>query len=419
MPRMTPGDHAPAPRTPVPVLLTLLALGVFAAVTSEVLPVGLLPAIGESLHADEASVGLLVSVYAVVVAGASLPLTGLLARWPRRRALWVLLVAYAVGNAVFALADDYAVAVAARLLAGFAHAGFFSVTIGTAVSLVPMERAGRAAAWVYAGTTLALAGGVPAGTALGTAIGWRWSFAAIALVLLTLAALMAVLLPSAPPPATTASEPVLRTLRKRPVLLIAAVISLLTLGHYTAFTYASPILTAAGVGDASVSLVLFGYGNAGALGLWVAGAVADREPRKALLVAVAMTTAALLALGIPGRPVGAVVIAMLVWGAAFGSLPTLLQTLAHRAASTSADTAPAVVNATFNLGISAGGLLGGRVLLMASPSMTAVAGAALTTLALLLVVAAGYRARAGRRPTVQPSRLNRGVASIRGWSSRA
>lgn len=370
---------------PLPVLLALLALGTFAAVTSEVLPVGLLPAIGRGLNADEASVGLLVSAYAFVVAGASLPLTGLIARWPRKRVLTVLLVVYAAGNAAFALTHDYGVAVAARLLAALAHAGFFTVAIGAAIALVPEHRAGRAAAWVYSGTTLALAGGVPAGTALGTAIGWRWAFAAIALVLLVVAALVALLLPSAPPPAATATEPIRQTLRRRPVLLVAGVITLLTLGHYTAFTYASPILTSAGIGEGRVSLVLLGYGLAGALGLWLAGAAADREPLKALLAAALVTAIALLALGVPGRPVALVVVAMLVWGAAFWALPTLLQALARRASEEAADTAPGVVNATFNVGIAAGGLLGGRVLLLASPSATALAGAALVAGALALV----------------------------------
>ena len=370
---------------PVGVLLALLSLGTFAAVTSEVLPVGLLPQIGHSLHADEASVGLLVSAYALVVAVGSLPLTGLLARWPRRRTLSILFVAYAVGNAGFALAPNYGVAVGARLLAGLAHAAFFSAAVGTAVSLVPEERTGRAAAWVYSGTTLALAGGVPAGTALGEAIGWRWAFAASALVFVALAALAALLMPAAPPPAHSASESLRGTLRRRPVRVIAIVVTVLMLGHYTAFTYANPLLTSAGISEGNVSLVLFGFGLASGLGLWLAGLFADREPRRALIAAAAVTVAVLVLLGIPGRPVGLVIVVLVIWGAAFGSLPTLLQSLARRATPGSDDAAPGLVNATFNIGISGGGLLGGRVLLVAAPSATALTGAVLATVALALV----------------------------------
>ena len=365
--------------------LAVLTLATFAAVTAETLPVGLLSMIASDLSTTESRVGLLVSAYAVVVAVASLPLTALLARWPRRWALTGLLTGYAVGNAVFAATDSYAVAVLARLLAGLAHAGFFSVAVGAAVSLVPPERAGRATAWVFGGTTLAFAAGVPAGTALGTAAGWRWAFAGIAAVLLLLGVLAAALLPASPPPAAAAPAPLRQVLRRRPVVLVAATTAVLTLGHYTAFTYISPIVTAAGIEEAHVSLVLLGYGVAGALGLALAGALVDRLPRPALIGAVLLTAGTLGVIGAPGST-AVLVVAVVLWGVAFGSLPTLLQAAARRAAPDAGDAAPGLTNATFNVGIAGGGLLGARALLVAEPPALAVTGAALGAVALVLVL---------------------------------
>jgi DHA1 family inner membrane transport protein len=375
--------------------LAVLILATFAAVTAETLPVGLLPMIARDLSTSESRVGLLVSAYAIVVAAASLPLTALLARWPRRWALTALLTAYAVGNAVFAVTDDYWVAVAARLLAGLAHAGFFSVTVGAAVSLVSPARAGRVTALVFGGVTLAFAGGVPAGTALGTAIGWRWAFVGIAAVLLLLAGLAAALLPAAPPPAAAEPVPVRQVLRRRPVQLVAAVSVLLTLGHYTAFTYVSPILRAAGIGETHVSLVLFGYGAAGALGLALAGALADRVPRPALVGAAVLVGLSLGAIGVAGASTALVVGATVAWGVAFGAQPTLLQTAARRASADAGDFAPGLTNATTNVGIAGGGALGG--LLVADPPALAVTGAALATVALLLVLATPALTRGRRR----------------------
>ena len=273
---------APAGGARVAAALAVLTTATFAAVTAEMLPVGLLPMIARDLSSTESRVGLLVSAYAVVVAAASLPLTALLARWPRRWALTGRPVTYAVGNAVFAATGVYGVALAARVLAGLAHAGFFSVAVGAAVSLVPPARAGRTTALVFVGVTIAFTVGVPAGTALGEAVGWRWAFTGIAAVLLALAVLAAVLLPAAPPPAATGPVPLRRVLRRGPVLLVAVLTVVVTLGHYTAFTYVSPILRSAGIGDSSVSLVLFGFGAAGAAGLALAGMLADRRPRLAL-----------------------------------------------------------------------------------------------------------------------------------------
>ena len=378
-----------APATPrglrVGAALAVLTLATFAAVTAETLPVGLLPMIATDLSTSESRVGLLVSAYAVVVAVASLPLTALLARWPRRWALTGLLVVYAVGNAVFAVTGDYTVAVLARLLAGLAHAGFFSVAVGAAVSLVPPDRAGRATAWVFGGTTLAFAAGVPAGTALGTAVGWRWAFAGLAAVLLLLGALTAALLPASPPPSAAAPAPLRQVLRRRPVVLVAATTALLMLGHYAAFTYVSPIVTAAGVGTDHVSLVLLGYGVAGAVGLAIAGALVDRVPRPTLVVAVALTAATLGVISTPGS-LAVLVGAVVLWGVAFGSLPTLLQAAARRSAPDAGDAAPGLTNAMFNVGIAGGGLIGARMLLVAEPPALALTGAALAAAALALVL---------------------------------
>jgi predicted MFS family arabinose efflux permease len=401
----TASPAAPAPPrggARVAVAVTVLTLATFAAVTAETLPVGLLPVIARDLGTSETRVGLLVSAYAVVVAAASLPLTALLGRWSRRRALTALLLAYAVGNAVFAGTGDYWVALAARLLAGLAHAGFFSVALGAAVSLVPPERAGRVTAWVFTGVTLAFTAGVPAGTALGTAVGWRWAFAGIAAVLLTLAGLAAALLPAAPPPAAAEPAPLRQVLRRRPVVLVAVVSVVVTLGHYTAFTYVSPILRAAGIGEGSVSLVLFGYGAAGALGLLLAGVLADRFPRAALAGVIALVAAPLGVIGVLGAAAAPTVVATVVWGVAFGALPALLQTAARRAAPDAGDAMPGLSNATTNAGIAGGGVIGGRELLGADPSVLALTGAGLAVLALVLVLAGSARRAPARGAATTP-----------------
>ena len=381
------------------VAIAVLTVAMFAAVTAETLPVGLLPMIARGLSTSESQVGLLVSAYAVVVAVASLPLTALLARWPRRRALTVLLLGYAAGNAVFAVTSDYRVALAARLLAALAHAGFFSVAVGVAVSLVPPARAGRVTAVVFSGLTIAFAAGVPAGTALGTAVGWRWAFAGIAAVLVSLAAL-AVLLPPAPPPAATAPAPLRQVLRRGPVLFVAAITVVVTLGHYTAFTYLTPILRTAGIGEGHVSLVLFGYGAAGALGLALAGALADRLPRAALAGAVLLIAVPLGVIGAPGTSTILTVVATVVWGGGFGALPTLTQTAARRSAPDAGDAAPGLTNATTNIGIAGGGVLGARELLVTAPPALALTGAALAALALLLMLLGRNVPRRAPRPAL-------------------
>ncbi len=128
-----------------------------------------------------------------------------------------------------------------------------------------------------------------------------------------------------------------------------------------------------------------GYGAAGILGLAVAGRVADRWPSRSLQVAVALTAGCVLAVGAATASTAATVTAVVVWGAAFGALPTLIFTAALRAAPHSPDAAPAVVNCTFNIGIAGGAFLGSRELLVTGPPALAYTGAALLLTGLVLL----------------------------------
>jgi MFS transporter, DHA1 family, inner membrane transport protein len=377
---------------PLPVaLLLLLAAATCAAVTTEMLPVGLLPSISQGLHTSEPRVGLLVSGYAAVVALMSVPMAAVLQRLPRRPVLAVLLVSYAISNAVFAVSGSYGLALAARLVGGLAHAAYFAVVVSATVALVPRARAGRAVAVVMSGPSVALAAGVPAGTALGTWLGWRWVFAGAAVLLLLLAVAVARVLPAVPPAAER--QPVLAALRQPRLLLIAAVIALFMTGHFTVYTYISPLLLNAGIAGAAVSAVLLGYGAAGLLGLALAGSAADRRPRGALNLTTGLMAGCLAGLWL-GHDTLLTIVIVAVWGMTYGASPTLTQSCALAAVTDAPDAAPAVVNATTNLGI-AGGALAGARLLAAGPIPTLPeTGAALVAAGLLLHAApAAWRAR--------------------------
>jgi len=297
------------------------------------------------------------------------------------------------------------VALAARMLGGLAHAGLFSVVFAAAVSAVPPSRAGRAVTFVSAGNAVGLAVGVPLGTAVGSAVGLRVTFAAAAALMAVLAVLILVVLPRAAPPAATTADPVLSAVRRGPLLIVAVIVVCTTLGHYTPYTYLTPAILAAGVAPGRVSVVLFGYGAAVVVGLTLAGVVVDRHPVRGLQTAVALTAASVFAVGLAHASTAATVSAVVVWGAAFGALPTLLVTAALRAAPDSPDAAPAVVNTTFNIGIAGGALVGARELLHGGPSVLAFTGAAVLTVALAALLTRRAFDRAGlRAPAPRPGR---------------
>jgi MFS transporter, DHA1 family, inner membrane transport protein len=142
---------------------------------------------------------------------------------------------------------------------------------------------------------------------------------------------------------------------------VAAGTAVLTLGYYSAYTYVTPLLAGAGIRPGSVSLVLFGFGAGSFVGLLLVGAVADRWPRPALVGVIGLNLACLVGLALTTGSAAATVVVVVVWGAAFGGLPTLLQAVALGV--TTPDAASAVVNAMFNVGIAGGAWLGGQLLL--------------------------------------------------------
>jgi predicted MFS family arabinose efflux permease len=233
-----------------------------------------------------------------------------------------------------------------------------------------------------------------------------------------LAVVTARVLPSTPartsePASGPSARSVLVALRGRGLQLVGVTTVVLTVGHYTAYTYITPILLESGVAQGTVSPVLLGYGLAGAVGLVLAGVFADARPSGSLRTAIAVTAAALGAVAvISGATVGTVV-AILVWGVAFSAVPTLLNAAALRV-SPVPDAAPAVVNAMFNVGIASGAWVGGQALVAGGTSSVTVVAAILVALALPLTLLRASRPveptddRAGRpTPSVPPSLSSR------------
>ena len=384
--------------------LILLAVCVFAAICTEVLPIGLLPEVGRGLGVSPSAAGLLVSIYAVLVAVMSVPIAALAERWPRRLVLAVLLGSYALSNVCFALAPDYAVALAARTVGGLAHAGFFAVAVAAAVSLVDASRSGQAIAVVMVGNALALVLGIPLGTVLGTALGWRWAFVVLAAATAALAAAVLGVLPADRAPRAAAGTPVLTAARRPPLLIMSVVIALLALGHFTLYTYASPLLLHDGVSQAGVGIVLFGYGCGGLAGLALASAVVSRRPEQALVADCVLMMLSLLLAAVVASVAGIVVV-FVIWGMAFGAFPTLTQTVTLRAAGDATGAATALVNATTNIGIAGGALLGSRLLgKLAVPDLGWI-GASLAAVS-LVVYLLRRRAERGRGEPQQPSAVD-------------
>lgn len=394
----------PRARLPIGPLL-LLSFAVFLTVTVETLPAGLLTEMSGDLGATADEIGMLISVWALTVIVTSIPLTRLLRRVDRRLVISGALVVFAAANLATALSPTLAVAMATRVGAAVAHGVFWAVVIVYATSLLPRSHWGRGLALVTAGGTAATVVGLPLGTALAQAAGWRWAFVVAAAAALLAGVVVALAMPRSTAAAVAEdAAPVGRDRSLVPLLVFGAAAILIATGQFTSFTYIRPYLEiAAGFDPAWAAPLLFAYGATGLVGVALAGVLADRMPRAALTFTVGLFVVAFVALAaLPTQPV-AVVAALATWGAAMGSLFPLLQsTLMRVATERTRMLASAGIVVFFNAGITIGPWWGGR-LVEASPTAPLVASAGLLLGAGTLIVVGLVLAREALRPAAAVS----------------
>lgn len=349
--------------------LITLAGAIFVAVTSEFLPTGLLPEMAEGLGVSQSSIGLLITVFAGTVVATAAPLAGLTRRFPRKTLIIIVLITFAAANFMSAAAQSYEFMVASRVLGGISH-GLFWAVVGAYPGHLVKKRVhlARAVAITSAGGSAAFVLGVPAGTALGHALGWRAAFTVVGIVVLALAALVLVFLPAVNHHQKLATGEIGIPLRKdstwRGVIFVCVLTALLMVGHNIYYVYIVPFFTEInGFPVDSVSMLLLLYGGAGAVGLLLVGIYGGRYPRAGLLLSAIFIAASVATMALLPSLSVIIIIALVIWGAAFGGAPALLQTRVLEVASPQIrDVAAALVTTSFNIGIGGGALIGSFML---------------------------------------------------------
>lgn len=262
-----------------------LAMGGFAIGTTEFVTMGLLPQISSGVDVSIPTGGHVISAYAVgVVVGAPL-LAFLGARLPRRALLVALMVAFALGNGLSALATSYEQLVLARFAAGLPHGAYFGVASLVAASMARPSRKGRAVSQVMLGLSVANVIGVPAATVLGQELGWRaafWASAGLAVVTL---ALVWWFVPSCPGDAAASGRRELSAFRLPQVWLTLLAGAIGFGGMFAVYSYIAPVVTdVGGLGEGSVPVFLMAFGLGMVAGTWLAGIMADWSIFRSLVI---------------------------------------------------------------------------------------------------------------------------------------
>jgi predicted MFS family arabinose efflux permease len=328
---------------PKPALATWLAVlsvgtGAFALVTTEFLPVGLLPAMARDLGVTEGQAGLTVTMPGILAAIAAPALTVATGRLDRRIVLWVLMGLLLISNVLVAVAPSFVPLLVGRLLLGFGVGGFWAIGVAIGPKLVPPAYAIKATSLIFAGVSLGTVAGVPAGALIGDLFGWRAAFAAAGVVAIVVLAVFAV--------------------PKARIGLLATL--LIFLGQFAAYTYVTPFLVqVTGMNAGGVTTLLLAYGIAGFIGNSTGAWIANRDVGLAVTIAAGLIGATTLALPLWGESQLAATIIVGVWGLAFGALPISIQSWMFRAAPDALESGAALFVAIAQVALASGALVGG------------------------------------------------------------
>ena len=352
----------------MPLPLLALAVAAFGIGTTEFVIMGLLPDVARDLAVSIPAAGMLVSAYALgVTIGA--PIVAIaVANMPRKKALMSLIGVFIVGNLLCAMAPNYGVLMLARIVTAFCHGAFFGIGSVVAAGLVAPNRRAQAIALMFTGLTLANVLGVPLGTALGQAVGWRATFWAVTVIGVLAAATLAVCLPAKIEMQKGSLLREFSVLKNPQVVMVLGISVLASTSLFSTFTYITPILEdVTGLTSHAVTLVLLLFGLGLTVGGTLGGKLADWRLMPSLMASLLAIVVILTIFADTMHSAVPAMATIFMWGVlAFAIVPPLQMLIVDRA-SHAPNLASTLNQGAFNLGNATGAWLGGMAIGAGAP----------------------------------------------------
>ena len=371
-----------------------LAVGAFIFNTTEFIPIALLSDIGQSFGKPATEVGMMITVYAWIVALLSLPLMLMTKNIERRKLLLMLFALFALFHALSFFSWNFTILLVSRVGIALTHAIFWSITASLAVRLAPAGKTNQALGLLSTGSVLAMVLGIPLGRVVGQYFGWQLSFLLIGVCAAGVMLVLAKNLPALPSQNTGSLSSLPSLFKRRNLMLLYAMTVLIITAHFTAYSYIEPfVLQVGGFKAEQVTIVLSLYGLAGFAASYLFGKWFAKSQRLFMLGAVAVILlSALLLLPFASFP-HAVYALVFIWGVAIVIVSLGMVSKVLTFASDATDVANSIYSGLYNVGIGGGALLGHYVTTWFGLSNIGIAGALLAAAALavcsLLVKAQG------------------------------
>ena len=379
------------PAIPGKYLLPLLGLTVSAFVfnTSEFMPIGLLIDMADSFAMMPDQLGIIITVYAWVVALLSLPLMLLAANMDVRKLMLITIGLFAIGQCASGLATSFPMLVAARICVACAHAIFWSLAGPLATRLVTRQHRPFALSMIVTGTSIAMIFGLPLGRVIGLYAGWRLTF----LIIGGIAAAILIYQWRLFPPliqARTQTKISLKEMLREPLVYCNYIITIgFATAYYTVYSYIEPFLkTIANFEADTITIVLMLLGVSGLVGSLLFSRFYATWRNTVIRVGIIGLFVILLLWQMAAQTMPSMIaICMLLGMIATLFNVTFQAELIRYVPSSAAPVAMSMSSGSFNVGIGTGTFIGGQI---TASGMLATVGYAGAIIAAIAVIAYGF-----------------------------
>lgn len=364
-----------------------LAFSTFIFNTSEFIPIGLLSDIAADFSITESNAGMLITVYAWVVALASLPLMLTFAKTENKRLMLGITALFIVSQVLSGISKDFYMLMISRIGVACAHAIFWSIVTPYAVRIAPEGKKSAALSIIVCGSSIAMIVGMPIGRTIGLLMGWRATFLVIGAAAAVIFLFLAFLLPKAPSDSSISLRK-LPALIKSPALLSIYLITIIAItGHFTAYSYIEPFLAqTAGLSETWITLILTIFGFVGLAGSFLFAKYYDAHRKLFIVFAVCGLCVSMLMLQVMSFSLVSVILLCVFWGTAINFYNLAFQSEIIRNAPQGSAVAMSIYSGIYNMGIGSGALVGGYVCSGLEVGFIGYAGGAIAVIASVLCI---------------------------------